>query len=213
MEKKNCNYDEQQWVCVEPEKKKIIRNCSFIIHWKIKCRTASEGKERDKFWMCGYKHISSNYPVESPWFQSKKQQINAQCMVRRWWWSVDEHNKSNFMFLCNFSTWFHAHEPQRFFFLALFPYLTSRAHRTNKKNYIHIHNNRELTLASEKSMEKNCKMMMMMRINKHEKKEEAWRYKRAIEVQGNIEKWSYAQHNDPRVSEGEREKELGNKQF
>lgn len=133
MEKKNCNYDEQQWVCVEPEKKIIIRNCSFIIHWKIKCRTASEGKERDKFWMCGYKHISSNYPVESPWFQSKKQQINAQCMVRRWWWSVDEHNKSNFMFLCNFSTWFHAHEPQRFFFLALFPYLTSRAHRTNKK--------------------------------------------------------------------------------
>lgn len=82
-----------------------------------------------------------------------------------------------------------------------------------KKNYIHIHNNRELTLASEKSMEKNCKMMMMMRINKHEKKEEAWRYKRAVEVQGNIEKWSYAQHNDPRVSEGEREKELGNKQF
>lgn len=90
-------------------------------------------EKRDKFWMCGYKHISSNYPVESPWFQSKKQQINAQCMVKRWWWSVDEHNKSNFMFLCNFSTWFHAHEPQRFFFLALFPYLTSRAHRTNKK--------------------------------------------------------------------------------
>lgn len=30
--------------------------------------------------MCGYKHITSNYPVESPWFQSKKQQINVQCM-------------------------------------------------------------------------------------------------------------------------------------
>lgn len=24
MEKKNCNYDEQQWVCVEPEKKKSL---------------------------------------------------------------------------------------------------------------------------------------------------------------------------------------------
>lgn len=84
IEEKDCNYDERT-ECVEPEKKIIIRN-SFIIHWKL-C-AAQHLRERKRFWMCGYKHITSNYPVESPWFQSKKATNKCWTYERRWWWSV-----------------------------------------------------------------------------------------------------------------------------